>query len=104
MTQTETLDLSALTVDHFTPLVGQDFRVRYTEHEETLTLKSVSRYDGPPGERAPFSLLFDGHRADLLLNQHIHPLQNDTLGALDIFLVPVGRNPDGTISYQAVFS
>lgn len=104
MPPTDRIALDALTADHFSPQIGHDFCVRYPDFEETLTLQSVERRDGPPEQRAPFALVFDGRRTDLVLNQHIHPLSNDALGTIDVFLVPVGRNADGTIRYQATFT
>lgn len=53
-----------------------------------------------PGAFAPFSLLF---RNVASLPQQIHRLVHPSLGEVDIFLVPVGRQGDATI-YQAVFN
>ncbi len=100
----QSISLADLTADHFEPLVGQGFRVRHPEHEETLTLERLERKNAPIMGRIPFSLFFRGESQTVLLNQHIHPMDQESLGQLEIFLVPIGRNPDGTHEYQAVFS
>jgi hypothetical protein len=51
-----------------------------------------------PGGRAPFSLVFRGGPTPPL-PQRIHRVEHAELGALEIFLVPVG--PD---RYEAVFT
>jgi hypothetical protein len=49
-----------------------------------------------------FSLIFKGP-GDPFLEQHLYSLQHKSLGAFEIFLVPVGSAPDGFL-YQAVFN
>lgn len=53
-----------------------------------------------PGGQTPFSLLF---RSTASLPQQIQTLVHPSLGEVDIFLVPVGRDGDATV-YQAVFN
>lgn len=55
-----------------------------------------------PEGREPFSLLFRGP-AQPVLPQRIYRLENDDLGELEIFLVPVGSDPEAT-TYEAVFA
>ncbi|MEM5775262.1 MAG: hypothetical protein AAGU05_09700 [Anaerolineaceae bacterium] len=52
--------------------------------------------------QAVFSLIFLGP-ADGLLPQHIYNLRHETLGEMDLFLVPVGKGERG-FEYQAVFN
>ncbi|MEZ4771042.1 MAG: hypothetical protein R2844_21810 [Caldilineales bacterium] len=71
-----------------------------------LTLVSVSELGRPPAadenRRRPFALLFRGP-AQPVLAQRTFQLDNDRLGALALFLVPVG--PDGAaMQYEAVFA
>lgn len=71
-----------------------------------LTLVSVSELGQPPAEdedrRRPFALLFRGPGQPVLA-QRTFQLDNDRLGALALFLVPVG--PDGaSMQYEAVFA
>lgn len=99
------VSLADLTVEHFQPLLGKGFKVAHPEHQETLTLQTVE----PGGKwrdsaRASFSLLFRGESTGVLLNQGLHPIEVDGLGRLEVFLVPIERNPDGTHLYQVIFS
>jgi len=50
----------------------------------------------------PFQLKFRGPGPGYL-PQQIHLLQNDRLGACELFLVPIGREGDGYL-YQAIFN
>ncbi len=52
--------------------------------------------------RPPFSLVFRGPGEPALV-QRIYPLDNETLGRLEIFLVPIGRDDEG-MRYEAVFA
>ena len=52
--------------------------------------------------RAPFSLIFRGPM-EPLLNQSICRLDNETMGSLEIFLVPIGPDAEGQ-RYEAVFN
>ncbi len=54
------------------------------------------------GRRQPFSLIFAGP-ADPVLPQATYRLENDEMGPLDVFLVPIGQDGSG-VQYQAVFA
>ena len=54
------------------------------------------------GGRTPFSLIFRSPPATPL-PQRIYRLQHDELGALDLFLVPIGPDETG-MCYEAVFT
>ncbi len=102
-----TVTLAELKAEHFADLVGDGFTVAHPDHSETLTLEKIeaSRKSPNPAKfRDPFSLFFKGESTGVMLNQHTHPLENPKLGRLEIFLVPLGRNDDGTFRYQAVFT
>lgn len=101
--------LETVTVDTFTPLLGTTFTVTATDasgrtHAVPLTLVDATPAPAPAGDRgrAPFSLLFRGP-AHLHLHQATHPLTHATLGATELFLVPVGLDADGA-QYEAVFT
>jgi hypothetical protein len=65
--------------------------------------RRASRGDGAPGPRLePFSLLFVGPVAPIL-PQSIYLLENETLGRLEIFLVPIGADAQG-VKYEAIFN
>ena len=101
------IDLSTLILDSFTPHIGTAFVLEHSEAEETFTLVEVTAlpsHDHPMKKRDPFSLFFHGKRTDIQFNQQILPLKHEAMGDIQIFLVPIGRNADGTIRYQAVFN
>jgi hypothetical protein len=52
--------------------------------------------------REPFRLEFLGP-PDPILPQRTYRLEHDALGALEIFLVPTGRDAGGT-TYEAIFA
>jgi hypothetical protein len=102
--------LERLTLDSFTPLIGQPFRV-LLPNGATLDAELTSAREGPGSgwqpegsqqARKPFSIVFLG-RSQVVLPQSIYRLQHETLGDLEIFIVPIGRTPEG-INYEAVFS
>jgi Domain of unknown function (DUF6916) len=101
--------LEDLTADTFAPAVGHTFRLDAGE-AGGLDLELVeSRLHDPDaperddsGKRAPFSLLFKGP-AQPILEQRIYSLEHESIGALEIFIVPVAHDEAGT-SYEAVFA
>jgi hypothetical protein len=100
--------LERLTAETFAPAVGEAF-VLHDDEAGRLQLELLeSRLHHPDapaaddaGARAPFSLLFLGP-ADPVLPQRIYRLAHDTVGEIEIFIVPVGRDESGT-TYEAVF-
>jgi hypothetical protein len=88
----------------FAPLVGTAFQLQPADGPaQTATLIEASDAGLPAFQgRVPFSLLFECPGSDVL-PQGIQLLQHPALGALELFLVPVGRNPAG-VRYQAVFN
>lgn len=100
-------DLSTATLDTFEPHVGTGFELDHPEVAETFRLaraEALTSYDHPLKKRDPFSLLFDGSRTDIQINQQIVPLKHEALGAIQLFMVPIARNEDGTIRYQSIFN
>lgn len=59
-------------------------------------------YSLPPNGRPPFSLIFRA-RDERILPQSIYRIEQEGLGAVELFLVPVGKNAEG-IEYQAIFN
>jgi hypothetical protein len=90
----------------FAPRVGEAFDVVLAaDATAPLTLVEVSplpAHKFPGMLRDPFSLMFRSP-SPVVMPQKIYRLKNEAMGALDIFLVPVGRDQHGTI-YQAVFN
>jgi hypothetical protein len=104
-------ELDRLTVDDFTPVVGHSFVVDDGDAAGTIELvlteasgsaPSAAAAEGSARQRSPFQLRFRGP-AEPILAQQICPLENDTVGRLEIFLVPIDRDESGT-TYEAIFA
>ncbi|HEY2248759.1 MAG TPA: hypothetical protein VGH70_15050 [Bradyrhizobium sp.] len=97
-----TVDLAALGIDDFRPHLGSQFDLQAASG--TVAMK-LSRVD-PAGESGrkggAFSLIFGAPRGPWL-PQAIYPVSHPALGAMEIFLVPVGPLEGGN-GYQAVFT
>ena len=88
----------------FQPCVGQKFDVDVSGKtlELTLTEATPGRWQ-PEGETTfAFELMFRGPQQPIL-PQAIYRMTNESLGPLDLFIVPLKNEPEGT-AYQAVFS
>lgn len=103
------LDLSELTVDHFAAHVDSPFELHGTGDDPAAPglavrlVEAVSLGDPPhDGHRAPFSLVFAGP-ADTIVPQGIYRLDNESLGTVELFLVPREPMPDGA-RYEAIFT
>jgi hypothetical protein len=71
--------------------------------ELTLTeAEALPMHNLPAGHREPFSLLFTT-TSKLVLPQRTYALRHAALGAVSVFLVPIGRDAD-TVTYQAIFN
>lgn len=89
----------------FAPRAHETFELSLGESSLTLTLTELKALPTPPAPgltRQPFALTFRSASA-IVLPQRLYRLVNATMGPLDVFLVPVGRDPQGVI-YQAVFN
>jgi hypothetical protein len=103
--------LDQLTVTDFVAHVNTSFRVLLGSGDvldleliEAKTIGESRRPDSPGIRQHAFSLIFWGPR-DRMLPQRIYPVEHPTLGALDIFLVPLGPEGDSQgLHYQAVFN
>ncbi len=97
--------LEDLTADDFRPLLNQILTIRLGDGSDyPLELFQVSEVGqaSAPGKRRPFSLLLRSPRTDGYLPQRIYRLQHPALGALDLFIVPLGPHPDG-MWYEVTF-
>ena len=96
-------DLEAITVETFSPLRGERFRVVPGDSPDfELELADVVDAGQEGARRRQFSLLFRGG-PDPPLGQRIYRVEHDELGGLDIFLVPLGPDAVGQ-RYEAVFT
>jgi len=92
------------TCETFAECGAKEYRVkREGEEDLVLELAEASPIETQAkGPRQQFSLLFTGP-AEPLLEQAIYTLENDELGTMGLFLVPVAADAEGA-DYEAVFT
>ena len=98
--------LQDLTPASFEAHLGTPFRIHYGgESPLEAVLHEVKRHEQHPGPRSePFSVLFRSALRPILL-QSIYRVEHETMGTMEIFLVPVGPDPQRQgILYEAVFN
>jgi hypothetical protein len=96
--------LDKLQSNDFDKFLNQNFRM-HTEDGTVVEMELVEAKDlGEPatGDRRPFSLMFR-HRAKRYLPQRIYKIEHGEMGELEIFLVPMAPDEDGSYM-QAVFN
>ena len=82
------------TMDTFSGHVGTRFLMHYGDSQTAeLELISVSDVGSSP-RQIQFSLEFQGP-ADAPSRRGIYRIEHNTLGALELFLVPIGKNQTG---------
>ena len=92
-----------MTLDDFEPLVGRTFEVRTGEKKVEIVLLEAIPIGSPSAvPQSSFSLLFRGP-LDTVLEERTYTLEETSLGALEVFLVPVGEEERGWFLYEAVF-
>lgn len=93
------MELSAMTLEHFQMLTAQEFKLEGSDITFTLLeTKPLNTREG--ALRTAFSLLF---RSPVSAQQGTYALLHDSLGRLEIFLVPIAKDGDG-VQLEAVFS
>lgn len=96
-------DLGSASADDFTPHLESSFAASPPEGDGfTLELVDVCRGAGGP-MREQFTVTFAGGPNPPVRQGIVH-LDHVALGALDLFLVPVGPGVDGRHRYEAVFA
>lgn len=94
-----------LTPDHFRGL-GEPLRVELSRDGNAVAVElRVQSVQALPAHRfraEPFSLVLAGPRAPLL-PQATYALRHPALGAIEVFLVPIGQDADAT-RYEATFN
>jgi hypothetical protein len=95
------------TIATFASLVETTFRVHPGSDDDPIALRLVGvtplgRQPNAPRVE-PFALEFAGP-AQPQLEQGIYRLEHETLGSMEIFLVPIGFDPAGGVRYEAVFN
>ncbi|MCB2154819.1 hypothetical protein KQI84_08015 [bacterium] len=97
--------LESMTLDDFLPHVGEALEIQVSaELALPVQLKSVDVLGREPaeGKRRPFSVIISGPR-EPILPQGIYTLRHEKLGELELFIVPIGNDSDGT-RYEIVFN
>jgi hypothetical protein len=94
--------MNPLTADHFEAHTGTVFVLSEMEPQLELRLVEVTRGGHPGPGREPFALYFLG-QLEPVLPQSTYHFEHEALGALDIFIVPVGRDAEA-VRYEAVFN
>lgn len=97
--------LEQLQSNDFVPYLNQMFTVRLEGMEPIeleLVLVTAKGAGFRPGARQAFSLHFLGPVSSQYLLQHMYRLEHPEMGALDLFLVPLGLD-EGRMRYEAIF-
>ncbi|MFY9556232.1 MAG: hypothetical protein WAV47_16085 [Blastocatellia bacterium] len=90
------------TIDTFIGHVNTKFLMHYGD-SQTAELELISVTDvGSSPRQIQFSLVFLGP-VNAPIEQNTYKLDHDRLGALDLFLVPIGRDKEG-VRYEAIFN
>src|SRR5215470_11433438 len=93
-----------LTIESFQPCVGSDFQIQLNSSSLPLSLAECEPLNLSIRQpaRGAFRLVFHGPLRPVL-PQRIYTLAHEQLGALDIFIVPIG--PQGqAMQYEAIFT
>ncbi|HEX6391308.1 MAG TPA: hypothetical protein VFZ89_17730 [Solirubrobacteraceae bacterium] len=94
------MELDELEATTFEPHAGDRFALDAAGI--SFVLEEVTTLAARPDGRDPFSLIFRGP-SEPVLPQAIYRLEHDALGALEIFIVPLGVDAGGT-RYEAIFT
>jgi hypothetical protein len=99
-------DLSSVTHKDFEACLNQSFTVRSENQDgleiELIQVKLIGDGDPEKDTRQAFSVLFRGSN-DHSLAQSVYRIENETLGELQLFLVPIGPDESGML-YDASFN
>ena len=98
------MQLDSLNLETFSPLEGTRFGLQSEGHGPVnLVLESAAALSAAgQSSRTPFSLLFRGP-SGLELHQRIYRLSHETLGDVELFLVPMQPDDQGSL-FEAVFT
>ena len=94
--------LDKLTREDFDPLLGRQLPLNIGSHPTQATLAEVRTLNSPSPRAAPFALTFVVPR-DAPAGQGTYCLTHPTLGAIELFMVPIGADANGT-RYEAIFN
>ena len=101
----KSLDLEKVTAEDFAKVLNSGFQLKLGDQQEELTLVEVEKKEKTElHKREPFILVFEGSE-ECMISQQIHHLTNETMGEVDLFLVPSGPSAkkEKTFEFHAVF-
>jgi hypothetical protein len=101
------IDLTQLTYENTRQYIGETFVIRIPDGREISlvvedTAVLMEKHLNPRMARDSFAWYLRGP-ADFLLPQGLYALENEKIGTLGIFIVPVGRDTPGVL-YEAIFN
>jgi hypothetical protein len=92
----------ALTGDAFASLVNSRFRL-FAGPESVMQVELIEFKGGSKSAHdEAFSIVFRAP-VEAPLEQRIYRLEHESMGAFELFLVPIGKSPEG-VRYEAVFN
>lgn len=94
--------VETLTRLHFEPHVGDSFLLSVQGRPVALTLHETRPLGEAMRSGGAFALYFAGPPAPIL-PQATYALRHATLGAIDLFIVPIGQAGEG-VRYEAIFT
>ena len=103
------MNLEDFTAEGLRPHVGSPFHVQFDDGRVVdLVLEEVSvvneKHVSPRQKRDSFSLYFVGPE-NVYMNQSTYSITHDELGGPWLmFIVPIGRRPNGAFQYEAAFT
>ena len=97
-----TLDLAAVGIDDFRPHLGSQFDLQAAGGPVAMKLVRIDPAGASGRKGGAFSLIFAAPRGPWL-EQAIYPIRHAALGAMEIFLVPIGPLGEAH-GYQAIFT
>ena len=98
--------LESFTVETFAGRIGEAFRIVLDDGTPIRTTLVEARTWGEESARGrgrvPFAVTLRGPLRPVL-PQRIYRMEHDTIGAFELFIVPIGPDAEG-MRYEAVFS
>jgi hypothetical protein len=98
--------MQPLNLTDFMPYLNQHFTIRLDSGDDyTLELVELRDLGAAPGPefRKPFALTLRNPNQAAFLPQSTYHLEHELLGALDLFIVPLGPDAHG-MQYEITFS
>lgn len=96
-----------LTHRSFEPYLSTNFFIHYSEdgvyEAELVSIDTIGKEPKKSEQRWSFSLVFHVKDIEKYLTQRIYRLDHPKMGNLEVFLVPLGPDEQGT-RYEAVFT